>query len=382
MDLNTKRTWAEISLGNLVHNMRAVRAALPAGTRFLGVVKADAYGHGAVAVSRALEANGADYLAVSCLDEALELRRAGVGLPILILGHTPVEYVPALLENHLTQTVTNRAKALEYDAAAAEQGEKLRIHIKLDTGMARLGFLCAGEHFAQGVQNIADACRCPNLVPEGIFTHFAMSDEPGEEAADYTREQFRLFLDVIAALEREGVKFELRHCANSGAVLNYPETALDMVRPGLLLYGYGDGGRLGLRPGMRLMTRVATIKTYDTGTRVSYGGIFTAPRRTRMGVVPIGYADGLFRCLSNRCSFSAGGVMVPQRGKICMDMCMIDLTDAPDVHVNSLVEIFGREAPLETLAETAGTIPYELMCSISKRVPRVYVREANFSDMV
>ena len=130
------------------------------------------------------------------------------------------------------------------------------------------------------------------------------------------------------------------------------------------------------------MTRVATIKTYDTGTRVSYGGIFTAPRRTRMGVVPIGYADGLFRCLSNRCSFSAGGVMVPQRGKICMDMCMIDLTDAPDVHVNSLVEIFGREAPLETLAETAGTIPYELMCSISKRVPRVYVREANFSDMV
>lgn len=382
MDLNTKRTWAEISLENIVHNMRAVRAALPAGTRFLGVVKADAYGHGAVAVSRALEANGADYLAVSCLDEALELRRAGVGLPILILGHTPVEYVPALLENDLTQTVTNRAKALEYDAAAGALGKRLRIHIKLDTGMARLGFLCAGEHFAPGVRNIADACRCPNLEPEGIFTHFAMSDEPGAEAEDYTRAQFRLFQDVIAALEREGVKFELRHCANSGAVLNYPETALDMVRPGLLLYGYGDGGRLGLRPGMRLMTRVATIKTYDPGTRVSYGGIFTAKRRTRMGVVPIGYADGLFRCLSNRCRFSAGGVTVPQRGKICMDMCMIDLTDAPEVHVNSLVEVFGEKAPLEALAETAGTIPYELMCSISKRVPRVYIREAKFSDKV
>ena len=130
------------------------------------------------------------------------------------------------------------------------------------------------------------------------------------------------------------------------------------------------------------MTRVATIKTYDPGTRVSYGGIFTARRRTRMGVVPIGYADGLFRCLSNRCSFSAGGVTVPQRGKICMDMCMIDLTDAPEVHVNSLVEVFGEKAPLEALAETAGTIPYELMCSISKRVPRVYIREAKFSDKV
>lgn len=382
MDLNTKRTWAEISLDNIVHNMRAVRAALPDGTRFLGVVKADAYGHGAVAVSRALESAGADYLAVSCLDEALELRRAEVGLPILILGHTPVEYVPALLENRLTQTVTNRAKALEYDAAAAALGGRLRIHIKLDTGMSRLGFLCAGEHFDRGVQNIADACRCKNLEPEGIFTHFAMSDEPGEEAEAYTRAQFRLFLDVIGALAREGVEFQLRHCANSGAVLNYPETALDMVRPGLLLYGYGDGGRLGLRPCMRLMTRVATIKTYDPGTRVSYGGIFTAQRRTRMGVVPIGYADGLFRCLSGRCTFAAGGRAVPQCGKICMDMCMVDLTDAPDVHVNSLVEIFGENAALETLAARAGTIPYELMCSISRRVPRIYVKEANFLDGV
>lgn len=368
----TKRTWAEIRLENIVHNMKAIRAALPEGTKFLGVVKADAYGHGAVPVSRALEENGADYLAVSCLDEALELRRAGIGLPILILGHTPSEYVPVLIAENLTQTVTNKAKALEYDAAAAACGGTLRIHIKLDTGMSRLGFLCAGEHFDGGVENVAAACRCPHLEPEGIYTHFAVSDEPGEAAESYTRAQFRLFSDVIDALGKKGIAFRIRHCANSGAVLNYPEMTLDMVRPGLLLYGYGDGGKLGLKPCMSIFTRVSTIKIYERGTAVSYGGIFKTERKTRMGVIGIGYADGLFRCLSNRCSFYAGDGMAPQRGRICMDMCMIDLTDLPDVMVNSEVEIFGDRVSLDTLAEIAGTIPYELMCSISKRVPRVY----------
>lgn len=372
MDLNTKRTWAEISLDNIVHNMNVIRATLPAGTKFLGVVKADAYGHGAVAVSRCLEQNGADYLAVSCLDEALELRRADVKLPILILGHTPAEYVSTLLREDLTQTVTNKAKALEYDAAAAACGTALRIHIKLDTGMSRLGFLCAGQHFSGGVENIAAACACPHLEPEGIYTHFAMSDEPGAEAEAYTRAQFRLFMDVIGALEERGVRFRIRHCANSGAVLNYKETALDMVRPGLLLYGYGDGGKLGLKPCMRLMTRVSTIKFYDEDTRVSYGGTFAATQRTRMGVIPIGYADGLFRSLSNSCAFHVVGGMAPQRGRICMDMCMIDLTELPEANIESLVEIFGENADLNELAAAAGTIPYELMCSVSKRVPRVY----------
>lgn len=373
MDLNTKRTWAEIRPDHIIHNMRAIRETLPEGTRFLGVVKADAYGHGAVAVSRALEAAGADYLAVSCLDEALELRRAAVGLPILILGHTPVEYLPTLLACGLTQTVSNLAKAQEYEAATARLGGQLRIHIKLDTGMGRLGFLCAGDAFAQGVENVAAACACPHLIPEGIYTHFAMSDLPGQEARDYTQAQFRLFTDMIAALAARGIRFRLRHCANSGAVLHYPETALDMVRPGILLYGYGDTeGRLGLRPCMRLVTRVATIKTYPAGARISYGGLYTTERRTRMGVVPIGYADGLFRCLSGRCAFAVAGGLAPQRGRICMDMCMIDLTELPDAAVDSPVEVFGETASLDALAQAAGTIPYELLCSVSKRVPRVY----------
>ena len=369
-----KRTWAEISPDNLLHNLRAIRAALPAGTKFLGVVKADAYGHGAVTVSRVLEANGADYLAVSCLDEALELRAAGVGLPILILGHTPAEYMPTLLEQKLTQTVSNLAKAREYEAAAAALGGRLRIHIKLDTGMGRLGFLCAGRMFSEGVEHVADACALPHLEHEGIYTHFAMADMPGEEARDYTLAQIRLFTDMIEALRARGVCFALRHCANSGAVLHYPETAMDMVRPGILLYGYGDEeGRLGLRPVMRLVTRVATIKTYEPDVRISYGGLFTTPRRTRMGVIPVGYADGLFRCLSNRCAFYVAGGMAPQRGRICMDMCMIDLTGLPDAAVDTHVEIFGAHAPLDKLAQAAGTIPYELLCSVSKRVPRVVV---------
>ena len=368
-----KRTWAEISLENIRHNVRAIRAALPEGCRFLGVVKANAYGHGALQVSRALEEAGADYLAVSCLDEAMELRDGGVTMPILILGHTPFEYTRMLLENDITQTVTNLKKAEEFSAEALRLGGTLRIHIALDTGMSRLGFLCRGERFDGGVENVARACSLPGLEPEGIFTHFAVADEAGEDNEAYTREQFRVFCGVIEALAERGIRFRLRHCANTGATLSYPEMALDMVRPGLLLYGYGDAsGRLGLKPCMRFMTKVSTIKHYPAGTDVSYGRRFTTERETRMGVVGAGYADGLPRLLSNRCSFAAGEGFAPQRGSICMDMCMIDLTERPEVAVGSEVEIFGPRSSLETLAQAAQTIPYELLCAVSRRVPRVY----------
>ena len=369
-----KRTWAEISLPNIRHNYEAIRAALPAGCRFLGVVKADAYGHGALPVSRLLQEAGADYLAVSCLDEALELRRGGITMPVLILGHTPPEYTGLLIEQDFTQTVSALAKAREYSEAASSLGKTLRVHIKLDTGMSRLGFLCAGDYFDRGVENVSLSCRLPNLEPEGIYTHFAVSDEAGEDQEAYTREQFRLFLAVIDAVQaRSGVSFPIRHCANSGAVVHYPEMALDMVRPGLLLYGYGDdSGRLGLKPCMRLVTTVSTIKHYEAGTSVSYGRRYVTDRHTRMGVLAIGYADGLPRILSNKCSFAAPGGFAPQRGSICMDMCMADLTDLPDTHVGSEVEIFGERSDLDKLAAAAGTISYELLCAVSKRVPRVY----------
>ena len=368
-----KRTWAEISLDNIRHNYRAIRSSLPAGCRFLGIVKADAYGHGALTVSRLLQEEGADYLAVSCLDEALELRQGGVTMPILILGHTPPEYTGTLIAMDITQTVTCLAKAVEYSAEAAKLGRNLKIHIKLDTGMSRLGFLCAGSYFDEGVQNVIDSCRLTSLIPEGVYTHFAVSDEPGADCRDYTLGQFKLFMDVIAAVkERGGIGFPIRHCANSGAVVNYPEMALDMVRPGLLLYGYGDGGKLGLRPCMRLVTTVSTIKFYEPGTAVSYGRRFVTDRRTRMGVLAIGYADGLPRIAGNQCSFAAGDGFAPQRGSICMDMCMVDLTERPEVDVGSQVELFGPRCSIYQLSDAAGTIPYELLCAVSKRVPRVY----------
>lgn len=370
-----KRTWAEISLPNIKHNYEMIRKTLPEGCRFLGVVKADAYGHGAVAVSKLLESCGADYLAVSCLDEALELRNAGINMPILILGHTPPQFTEVLIDNHITQTVTCLAKAEEYSRAAAAAGKTLTIHVKVDTGMSRLGFLCDGRLHDEGVDNIARSCKLPGIMAEGIYTHFAVSDEDTVGSHDYTVQQFRLFTDVIADLkDKYDISFKIRHCANTGATLNYPEMALDMVRPGLLLYGYGDSdNKLGLKPGMSLFSTIGTIKHYEPDTSVSYGRHFVTERRTRMGVLSIGYADGLMRVLSGKVSFWTGRDYVPQCGNICMDMCMVDLTDSPETEVESVIEIFGEHNDINNLAEAAGTISYELLCNVSKRVPRVYI---------
>ena len=377
MNSTLKRTWAEINLNALAHNYNTLRERIGSNVKFLGVVKADAYGHGSVQVSRLLEKLGADYLAVSSIDEAIELRHNGITMPILILGHTPKEEVGELIKNNITQAVTCKAKALEYSEEAVKCNGTLKIHIKVDTGMSRLGYLCDGDYFDSGVEGICEGCELPGLLPEGIFTHFAVSDEPGEECRAYTKHQFELFTSVIDAVEKKlGKKFQIRHCANTGAVAKYPETWLDMVRPGLLLYGYGEfAEELGLKPVMSLKTTVSTIKTYPAGTAISYGGIYKTDKKTRMGVVPYGYADGFFRCLSNRYELMTSEGLVPQRGKICMDMCMIDLTDKMGVDVGSEVEIFGDNNPIEKMAELAGTIPYELTCAVSKRVTRIYMQD-------
>jgi alanine racemase len=370
----TERTWAEISPDNILHNMRAIRNSCPAGTKFLGVVKANAYGHGALTVARALEANGADYLAVACLPEAIELREAGVGMPILILGVTPPEDAPALLQYDITQAAADTESAAAYSAAALAAGGRLRVHIKTDTGMSRLGFLCDEAHIPESVEAIAAVCALPGLTPEGIFMHFAVSDEPGAECEAYTRRQFARFTAVIDALAARGIRFAIRHCAATGGTLYYPDFALDMVRPGILLYGYGDPARkLGLLPGMTLKSRICAVKRYPAGTRISYGGTYTCARETRMGVIPVGYADGLHRLLSNKAAFWTKDGFAPQRGRICMDMCMIDLTELPGVGVGDEVEVFGEHVDLEDLAAKAGTISYELLCAVSPRVPRVIV---------
>lgn len=377
-----KRTWAEIHLDNLAENYRKIRAHVGPDAGFVGVVKADAYGHGAIHVSRVLQDLGADYLAVSSIDEAMELRLNGITMPVLILGYTPVEQVARLIEFDITQAVPCLEKALEYSREAEKTGAPLKAHIKVDTGMSRLGFLCEGESFRESTDGIAEACRLPGLDVEGIFTHFAVSDEPGEECLQYTRHQLELFLKVIGEAEKKsGRTFRLRHCANTGATVRYPDTYLDMVRPGILLYGYGVFAReLGLKPVMSLKTTVSTVKYYPPGTRISYGGTYVTDRPTRMGVLPYGYADGFFRCLSNRFALMTPQGPAPVRGRICMDMCMVDLTDLPEVDQGSEIEIFGEKNPVEEMASLAETIPYELVCAVSKRVPRIYLEGKTVID--
>lgn len=377
MESTLRRTWAEIDLDALAHNYNVLRKHIGENVKFLGVVKADAYGHGSVQVSRLLQDLGADYLAVSSIDEAIELRKNDITMPILILGHTPREQVAELIKYNITQAVTCQAKAIEYSEEAVKTGGTLKIHIKVDTGMSRLGYLCDNDFFENGVEGICHGCSLPELDAEGIFTHFAVSDEVGEENEAYTRHQFKLFTDVIDAVEKKlGHKFKIRHCANTGAVAKYPETWLDMVRPGLLLYGYGEfAEELGLMPVMTLKTTVSTIKIYPAGTAISYGGIYKTADTTRIGVVPYGYADGFFRCLSNKYSLMTREGAAPVRGKICMDMCMIDLTDKPSVDVGSEVEIFGKNNSINNMAQIAQTIPYELTCAVSKRVPRFYIKD-------
>lgn len=376
-----RRTWAEIDLDALAHNYHVAREVIGPSVKYLGVVKADAYGHGAVQISRKLEELGADYLAVSSLDEARELRHGGIRMPILILGHTPPDMVPQLIQYNITQTVSAKAKAEEYHAAAAAYGGTLKVHIKVDTGMSRLGFLVRGDHFDGGVNAIAASCALPNLSAEGIFTHFAVSDEDDTASEQYTREQFDVFMRVLNALKELGTTFAIRHCANSGAWARYPEMYLDMVRPGIALYGAGaDAERYGLQPVMALKSCVSTIKIFDPETDISYGRTVHTAEKTRVGVLPIGYADGLFRGLSNQMSVQTSCGPAPVLGRICMDMTMVNLSGLTDVHVGDAVELFGRQQRVDRLAEILETIPYELTCAVSKRVPRLYLEDGEVKE--
>lgn len=374
MKRETMRTWAEISLENLEHNYRALRACAPE-SRFLGVVKANAYGHGAVEVAKKLQELGADYLAVACLNEGEELRRAGIWKPILVLGATPSELAGEIVRLELTQTVFTRELAQALSDAAGAAGKKARVHWKVDTGMSRLGVLADDPAWAAG--EIAALNALPHLEGEGIFTHFANAD--GDEA--YTMEQFTRFLDVLDCLEREyGLKFEIRHCAASAAVLNYPCTHLDMIRPGIALYGHypdpsceGLDGP-GLLPVMTLKSRVAAVRKLPEGAAVSYGCTARfGPGGGLVAVLPVGYADGLHRVLSNKGSVWLDGQPRPIMGRVCMDMCMVGLDEGCHVKAGDVAEIFGENLPAERGAGLAGTISYELLCAVSPRVPRLYV---------
>jgi alanine racemase len=383
MEKTLRRTWAEINLDHLAYNYHRLREQMGPVAKYLGVVKADAYGHGAVRVARKLEQLGADYLAISNVEEAQELRRHGITLPILMLGYTPADMTSVLIENHVTQDVPSLEMAKAYSKEAAAAGGTLKVHLKLDTGMGRLGFQCDEAHFDRSLEEILEAIRLPGLDWEGVFMHFCVSDEPDSiKCRAFTELQHERFVHMIGEVEqRAGMKFRIHHCDNSGGVLFHPDYAWDMCRPGVVLFGTEPmSAEFGLRPVMTLKTTVGPIKEYAPDTSVSYGRTYYTDGTRRIGVLPIGYADGLFRCLSNRWDMMTKDGPARICGRICMDMCMVDLTGLPNVKTGDEVVVFGEGNPIEKMAQEAGTITYELLCAVSKRVPRVYLENGRVVD--
>lgn len=379
MATQTDRTWAEVHLNRLAHNYHEIRRHIPAETKYLALVKANAYGHGAVPVARTLEKLGTDYLAVACLSEAEELRAAGLTTPILCLGYTNPDAVPALLELNVTQTIYDEALALKFSQTAQALGKRLKVHLKADTGMSRLGFLCDEAHLDASAAAMARIAALPGLEVEGLFTHFSVADSETADNVAYSRRQLTRYTRLCSLLAERGVVIPLRHCAASAALMQYPEAHFDMVRPGIIQFGLNPdpvlAGRLDLMPVMELKTRIASVKFLPKGTDISYGRTCTLTRDSRVAVVPVGYGDGLFRLLSNRQEMLLRGQRVPQIGRVCMDMCMLDVTDVPDAAVGDVVTVFGDGIPLQEKADTLGTITYELVCDIAPRVPRVYLED-------
>ena len=373
--LDTMRTWAEVDLDALEHNYHALRALLPEGCKFLGLVKADAYGHGAPGVARKLEELGCDTLAVACVAEAVQLRQSGLTAPLLCLGNTLPQFAPLLLEHNVTQAVGDLATGQALSRAAVEAGKTLPIHIKVDTGMSRLGFFWSKDGDNSAVlEEMTTLAALPGLRVEGLFTHF--SDADGSE--EYTMDQFTRFLAAKDALADRGIHPSLLHCASSAATILFPSTHLDMVRPGIALYGYYPEEWLeglvedDLRPVMTVKSRITAVRSLPAGTCVGYGRTATLNRDSKLAVIPVGYGDGLPRTLSNRMEVLIHGRLCPIVGRICMDMCMADVTDLPDVAPGDVATIYDGERTKEN-ARLAGTNVYELLCALSPRVPRVYL---------
>lgn len=377
MELNGKRTWVTINVQELRNNARKVRSLIPGSCKMMSVIKADAYGHGAEVAARAFY-DYTDMYAVSNIDEAIQVRKVIDDKPILILGYTAPEDMHDLVEYRISQTVYS----LEYaETLNRIVSEKVTVHFKIDTGMNRLGFPARSEESLEAsAKEIAHICgTMKNLDPEGIFTHFAVADEDDGEA--FTRTQFSRFVKETEYLESLGIKFRIRHCCNSAATVNYPEMSLDMVRPGIVLYGITPFTRKRdpeVYPAMELRSKISFVHSIFPGDTVSYGRHFTAEKETKIATVAIGYADGLPRALSDRASFLINGRPAPVAGRICMDQCMV-VTDGIETKPNDEAVIFGKSGDrfigADEVADIAGMIPYEIICNIGKRVPRVYISE-------
>jgi alanine racemase len=368
--------WAEINLDHLIHNIQEVRRVTRPESQVMAVVKADAYGHGAVETSRALLSAGADRLAVAVLNEALQLRKAFPETDIMVLGYTPETLFDLVAAHNIIQTIYAYDQAKALSEAGVRKGVQVRAHIKLDTGMHRIGMAVS----EQTVAEILAMAKLPNLFIEGIFTHFAVADETDK---GFTRQQVSRYNSVIQGLEAGGLTIPIHHVSNSAAIIDLPELNFNMVRAGIMLYGLYpseevDKARVLLKPVMSLRARLSHVKMLEAGKGVSYGLKYVTKDTEQIATLPLGYADGFTRMLTGKGEVLFKGERRPIVGRICMDQCMFDATGLTATRGDTAT-LFGQDGegnslPVEDLASKLGTINYEIVCMIDKRVPRVYVR--------
>jgi len=367
-----RRAWAEIDLDALKKNYDFV--CKKCNTKVIPVVKADAYGHSAVLVARVLQNCGADMFAVSNVLEAIELRDAGIKGEILVLGYTPTDAVLLLKEHNITQCVYSLEYAISLSEAAIKNDVEIKVHLKLDTGMGRIGFNCRNNNC--DIKEIETALKLSGITYTGVFAHFAVADSNEESDVDFTNQQYKRFCDTVKKLELDGFIFGIKHCCNSAGSVKYSEMALDAVRAGIILYGLPPSKDVivdDLTPVMSMYSVVSMIKDVEPESTVSYGRTYKATQKRRIATVSAGYADGVPRLLSNKGCVHINGKKVPIVGRVCMDQFCVDVTDVKDIKIGDKVEIFGKNISVDDVAEIAQTINYEIVCGISKRVPRIMV---------
>ena len=370
-------TRAEIDLAALAHNYRELRRLAAPSARMMAVVKADGYGHGAIRVSETALANGADWLAVARISEVVQLREGGIEAPLLLFGLCFPEYVAYLAENNTRASVNSLESARLLSEEAGRLGVRLKVHIKVDTGMGRLGIVSGGINRA--ARSILDLAELPHLEIEGLYTHFASADSSDK---DFARKQLHLFLELLAELKKHNFEVPLRHAANSAATIELPESHLDLVRPGIAQYGLWPSGEsdrslIDLKPVMSLKSRIIQLKEVPAGFKISYGCTYETENPTRIATVPVGYADGYNRLLSSRGAMLLHGVRVPVVGRVCMDLTMIDVGGVKGVEIGDEVVWLGRQGEeiisAEGMADSLQTINYEVVTSITARVDRDYL---------
>lgn len=370
-----RAVWAEVNLDNLEFNMQQIRKKAKS-KEIIAVIKADAYGHGALDIAETLIENGATRFAVAMVSEGIELRKGGFKCPIMILGYTAPGLINDLLKYDIEQTVYNYEYAKIISEAAEKNKVQAKIHIKIDTGMGRIGFLPNDE----SAEEIYKISRLPNIIIEGIFSHFSTADEKNKEYSHEQLNKFNMFYDKLINKE---IKINIRHIANSAAIMELPESHFEAVRPGIILYGYYPSKEvlkqnLDLKPVLSLKASIAHIKKLPAGEYISYGRKYKTDKETIIATLPIGYADGYTRMLYNKANVIINGTLAPVVGNICMDQCMVDVTDVKDVKLGDEAILIGEcedvKVNADTIADSLGTINYEVLCMISKRVPRVYLK--------